>query len=61
MPEATENLAIKTLLEDNIITQDEYDILFCSKDDWFSVDNEGKQDWSISSDKLDEFWKSIKK
>jgi len=55
------NETIKKLLNDGKITQEEYDILFFSKQDWFVFDEEGKQDWSSSNTKQIAFWKSIKK
>ncbi|OYZ48721.1 MAG: hypothetical protein B7Y13_06925, partial [Sulfurovum sp. 24-42-9] len=59
MPEMTENVAIKSFLESRLITQDE--ILFCSKNDWFTIDTQNNQDWSESEVKQNEFWESIEK
>ena len=50
MQEATENLAIKIFLDNNTITQEDYDILFSSKEAWYVLNVEGKQDWSLSDE-----------
>lgn len=58
----TENVHLKLFLENNQITQNEFDILFCSKNDWFTIDKDGKQDWSKSlNNQLAFFWETIEK
>ena len=45
------NETLKALLDEGNITQNEYDILFCDKKDWFTVNAEMKQNWDISKEK----------
>ena len=56
-----ENFCLTTFKQSKSITQDEFDILFCSKKDWFILDSMDKQNWSISFDKRNIFWETIEK
>lgn len=56
-----ENFDLTFLLGTPLLTQDEFDILFCSKEDWFIINDSGKQDWSISFEKQNFFWNTFEK
>jgi len=45
---------------DKILYDGEIDILYSSKSDWFELEN-GKQNWTKSSEKITFFWKTIRK
>lgn len=55
------NQVIKKLLDDDKITQNEYDILFEDKSNWYRVEKDENQNWSISHEKQIQFWEAIGK
>ncbi|MDO9267318.1 MAG: pentapeptide repeat-containing protein [Sulfurimonas sp.] len=48
------NKTIKKLLDDQVMTQEQFDILFESKDTWYT-ENNGEQDWSHAQDRIEQF------
>lgn len=48
------NRTIKKLLDDQVITQEQFHILFEPKDTWYTESN-GEQDWSNSQAKIEKF------
>lgn len=54
-------MVINKFLDDGKITQNEYDIIFSEKKDWFNLNKEGKHDWSKSKDKQKVFRTTFQK
>ncbi len=52
------NKTIKKLLDEQIITQEQFEILFEAKDTWYT-DHNGKQNWNTSEDKIAFFYETF--
>ena len=55
------NLAIKQLLDDGEITQDEHDILFEDKSNWYRVENKERLVWDTPEANIHTFFQVLKK
>lgn len=55
------NYVISEALKDKIITQDEFNIIFIDKADWFAKNADGSKNWEKSTEKRNVFWAAIDK